>query len=124
MLAKVVEGRKIGRTLGFPTANLELLNPNEMPNDGVYAVDVSLMALNLQKRSPSETFRGVLNVGNRPTFGRSERIAEVHILDFAREIYGEILEITIRNFIRNERRFDKPEALKKQIEQDRAEARK
>jgi riboflavin kinase/FMN adenylyltransferase len=115
MLAKVVEGRKIGRTLGFPTANLELLNPDEMPSTGVYAVDVSLFG---------EQFRGVLNVGNRPTFGPSEKVAEVHILDFARDIYGEKLNINIRKFIRKERIFDTSEALKKQIEWDKTEARK
>jgi len=64
----------------------------------------------------------VLNVGNRPTFGTSEKIAEVHILDFAREIYGEILNLNIRKFIRHEQTFDTTEALKNQIEQDRDEA--
>ncbi|MCL2682910.1 MAG: riboflavin kinase [Bacteroidales bacterium] len=115
MLAKVIEGRKIGRTLGFPTANLEFFNSDKMPAPGVYAVDVTLR---------DELFRGVLSVGNRPTFGASEQVAEVHILDFARDIYGEILDITVRKFIRKERTFDTPEALKKQIEQDREEARK
>ncbi|MDR0437857.1 MAG: riboflavin kinase [Bacteroidales bacterium] len=115
MLAKVVEGRKVGRTLGFPTANLEFLNPDEMPESGVYAVDVNLR---------DEMLRGVLNVGNRPTFGASEKVAEVHILDFARDIYDENLDITIRKFIRKERTFETSEALKKQIEQDREEARK
>jgi len=115
MLAKVVDGRKIGRTLGFPTANLEFLDPNEMPTSGVYAVDVSL---------GDEVFCGVLNVGHRPTFGVSEMVAEVHILDFARDIYGEVLNLNIRKFIRKERTFNTPEALKKQIERDRIEARK
>jgi riboflavin kinase/FMN adenylyltransferase len=115
MLAKVIEGRKIGRTLGFPTANLELLNPDEMPENGVYAVDVTLN---------DENFIGVLNVGNRPTFGASEKTVEVHILNFAREIYGEILNIDIRKFIRAEQTFDSSEALKKQIEHDRDETRK
>jgi riboflavin kinase/FMN adenylyltransferase len=115
MLAKVIEGRKIGRTLGFPTANLEFLNPAELPENGVYAVDVNLQ---------NENFLGVLNIGNRPTFGTSEKTAEVHILDFAREIYGEILDIEIRKFIRNEKTFDSSEDLKKQIEADRDEARK
>jgi riboflavin kinase/FMN adenylyltransferase len=114
MLAKVIEGRKIGRTLGFPTANLDFFNPDEFPENGVYAVDVYLQ---------NERFQGVLNVGNRPTFGTSEKTAEVHILDFAREIYGENLDINIRKFIRNEQSFDTPEALKKQIEADRNEAR-
>lgn len=115
MLAKVVEGRKIGRELGFPTANLELFNADEMPENGVYAVDVRLQ---------NEMFLGVLNVGSRPTFGISERTAEVHILDFAREIYGETLELNLRKFIREEKTFDTPEALKKQIEQDKDNARK
>jgi riboflavin kinase/FMN adenylyltransferase len=113
MLAKVIEGRKIGRTLGFPTANLEILSPAEMPENGVYAVDVMLH---------DEKLLGVLNVGIRPTFGTSEKIAEVHILDFAREIYGEILNIDIRKFIRKEKSFDTPEELKKQIELDRDDA--
>jgi riboflavin kinase/FMN adenylyltransferase len=115
MIAKVIEGRKIGRTLGFPTANLEFLDPDELPENGVYAVDVKLQ---------NEFFLGVLNIGNRPTFGVSEKIAEVHILDFAQEIYGENLEVEIRKFIRKEKTFDTPEALKKQIEADRDEARK
>ncbi len=109
MLAKVVEGRKIGRSLGFPTANLEFLNLSEMPENGVYSVDVTIN---------NQLFRGVLNVGIRPTFGVSKRVAEVHILDFNQEIYNEILDISIRKFIRHERVFDTPEDLKKQIEQD------
>ena len=115
MLAQVVEGRKIGRTLGFPTANLILKNPEEMPENGVYAVDVILN---------NTTFCGVLNVGNRPTFGTSEKTVEVHILDFSRDIYGEFLDITIRNLIRREQTFDSPETLKIQIEQDIAMAQK
>jgi len=115
MLAKVVEGRKIGRTLGFPTANLEFLNSEETPENGVYAVDVIVQ---------NKAFLGVLNVGNRPTFGTSEKISEVHILDFNREIYGEILNINVRKFIRQEQTFDTPETLKKQIEQDRETVRK
>ena len=109
MLAKVIEGRKVGRTLGFPTANLEFLNSDEMPESGVYAVDVELQ---------NKIFRGVLNVGNRPTFGTSQKIAEVHILDFDQIIYGEILNLTIRKFLREERLFDTPEALAEQIKND------
>jgi len=109
MLATVIDGRKIGRELGFPTANLALSNPAEMPENGVYAVDVVVK---------NEKFLGILNVGNRPTFGTSERTAEVHILDFSQEIYGETLEISVRRFIREERFFDNPEDLRRQIEQD------
>ena len=111
MFATVIDGRKIGRELGFPTANLALSNPAEMPENGVYAVDVIVK---------NEKFLGILNVGNRPTFGTSERTAEVHILNFSQEIYGETLEITVRRFIREERFFDNPEDLKKQIELDMA----
>ena len=113
MFAKVVDGRKIGRTLGFPTANLEFLNAAEMPEPGVYAVDVTLN---------NQVFRGVLNVGNRPTFGASQKVAEVHILDFDQDIYGETLNIAIRQFLRHERLFDTPEALKEQIAKDKAAA--
>ncbi len=115
MLAKVIEGRKIGRTLGFPTANLEFQDEEDVPpQNGVYAVDV---------RYKDEKLLGVMNVGNRPTFGTSERTAEVHILDFARDIYGEMLDIQIRKFIRKEQVFDSTEALKKQIECDRLSVR-
>ena len=109
MFATVIDGRKIGRELGFPTANLALSNPAEMPEDGVYAVDVVVK---------NKTFLWILNVGNRPTFGTSERTAEVHILDFSQEIYGETLELIIKKFIRHEQIFDNPEDLKKQIQQD------
>ena len=114
MLAKVVSGRGIGRTLGFPTANLEFLTPDEMPASGVYAVDV---------QTGAETFRGVLNVGIRPTFGASERVAEVHILDFDQDIYNTTLELKNLQFLREERFFDTPEALIEQIRKDQAMAR-
>ena len=119
MLAKVVEGRKIGRTIGFPTANLDFFNPDEMPESGVYEVDVAPEGV-----PKEQVFRGVLNVGCRPTFGVSQKVAEVHILDFDQNIYGETLSINIRKFLRNERPFSTPEALKKQIEKDIAEAQK
>ncbi|MDR2908221.1 MAG: riboflavin kinase [Bacteroidales bacterium] len=113
MQAIVVEGRKIGRTLGFPTANLEFENSSQMPPNGVYAVDVIIN---------NQLFKGVLNVGIRPTFGASERVAEVHILDFNQIIYGRTIDITIRKFIRSEQTFDTPDALKQQIQKDKAQA--
>lgn len=115
MLATVVEGRKVGRMLGFPTANLVFQKKTQMPSKGVYAVEVHLK---------NEIFCGVMNVGCRPTFGTSDIVAEVHILDFARDIYGETLDIVVRKLIRKERCFPSPEALKKQIENDRVEAKK
>jgi riboflavin kinase/FMN adenylyltransferase len=86
-----------------------------MPEPGVYAVDVTLN---------NQLYRGMLNVGNRPTFGASRKVAEVHILDFDQDIYGETLSITIRKFLRSERAFPTPEALKQQIEHDKTEAAK
>jgi riboflavin kinase/FMN adenylyltransferase len=116
MLAKVVEGRKIGRTLGFPTANLEFLSADDKPHQsGVYVVDVGVDDL---------SFRGLLNVGVRPTFGVSEKIAEVHILNFDQNIYGKTLNIKILKYLREERAFDTPGALVEQINMDRIEALK
>jgi riboflavin kinase/FMN adenylyltransferase len=109
MLAKVVEGRKIGRKLGFPTANLEFLNPDEVPQSGIYSVDVQV---------DDQIFRGVLNVGTRPTFGVSEKVAEVHILNFDQCVYDQILDIRILKFLREERIFDTPQALANQINED------
>ena len=111
MLAKVVDGQKVGRTLGFPTANLAFFNPEEMPPSGVYAVEVCVK---------EQRFRGLLSVGVRPTFDTlpKEKLAEVHILDFDRDIYGEIIEISILRFIREVRRFDTAEELRAQIQRD------
>lgn len=110
MVGKVVEGEKRGKTLGFPTANLQI--PDGLyPKNGVYAVDVIWKQI---------SFQGLANIGFNPTFStRSEHISiEVYILNFNKEIYGEEVEIQFRKRIRDEIRFDSPLHLMEQIQKD------
>lgn len=114
ILGTVTTGRQVGRTLGFPTANLRAHN-EQFPPDGVYAVDIY---------RGQEVLRGVANIGVRPTVEKQgERVLEVHLLDFEEDIYGEDLEVVFTRFIRGERRFSGREELKDQIAQDVAAAR-
>jgi riboflavin kinase/FMN adenylyltransferase len=115
ILGTVVEGARLGRTLGFPTANLSAHN-EQFPPDGVYAVEA---------RRGGVTLRGVANIGVRPTVSHAagERLLEVHLFDFDQEIYGEDLEITFRRYLRPERKFASLEELRGQITRDVAEAR-
>jgi riboflavin kinase/FMN adenylyltransferase len=102
----VVEGLKLGRILGFPTANLRLPEI-QLPRDGVWVVEVDGI------------HRGVANLGCRPTVdGNEERLLEVHILDFEEDIYGKTLQIRFLHFLREIRKFDSLDALKAQIFRD------
>jgi riboflavin kinase/FMN adenylyltransferase len=115
ILGTVVEGRKLGRQLGFPTANLAAHN-EQFPPNGVYAVE----ALWRDKVYP-----GVVNLGFRPTIAQpgGERLLELHLFDFDQQIYGEDLEVRFRAFLRPERKFAGLEELRAQIAQDARSAR-
>ena len=110
----VVTGRGIGQGLGFPTANLRVSPQQALPADGVYAGRAHLGG----KARPSLT-----NVGVRPTFGAGERVVEVYVLDFGRELYGKELTVELVERLREERRFRDPEELRAQIAQDVQQAR-
>ncbi|OOR98438.1 riboflavin biosynthesis protein RibF [Haemophilus paracuniculus] len=109
---RVAHGNKLGRTIGFPTANI-MLNRLVTPIQGVYAVQI---------RTASGLFNGIANVGNRPTINGTKPLLEVHIFDFNQTIYGEAIEVIFRHKIRNEVKFPNFEALKQQIEQDYQQA--
>ena len=115
ILGTVEKGDGVGRQLGFPTANLNS-HHEAFPPDGVYATRVIVAG---------QTFTGVINLGRRPTFaGRShQRVLEVHILDFDRDIYGQEIEIIFNRKLRDEQKFDSVAALQKQIAADIATAR-
>jgi riboflavin kinase/FMN adenylyltransferase len=115
VLGTVVEGDRVGRKLGFPTANLSAHNEQYPPN-GVYAVEA--------KRG-DQMLPGVANIGVRPTVKNAggERLLEVHLFDFSEEIYGEDLEITFRKFLRPEQKFAGIEELRAQIQKDAEQAR-
>lgn len=106
----VVAGNHLGRTMGFATANMQLYEPLKLvPANGVYAVEVEVDGRN---------FRGMCNIGVRPTVGGAAQTIETHILDFDEDIYG--LPIGLRFFrrIRDERKFPSLDALKEQLARD------
>jgi riboflavin kinase/FMN adenylyltransferase len=113
MTGEVIEGRKLGRKLGFPTANLNPVDKFKLiPANGVYAVEV---------KTGRETKPGMLSIGTNPTVSADpgKRSVEVHIFDFNKDIYGQRAEVFFRYRLRDEIRFNNIEKLTEQMEQDR-----
>ena len=108
----VVEGNRVGRSIGFPTANLQLYEPLKLvPGNGVYLVDV---------RTLGGSFAGMCNIGIRPTLGEGKsRTIETNIFDFEEDIYGLDMELTFISKIRNEKKFDSLDSLSSQLSSDR-----
>jgi riboflavin kinase/FMN adenylyltransferase len=108
----VVSGKRLGRTIGFPTANMQLYEPLKLvPGNGVYFVRV---------RTLDRELYGMCNIGCRPTVSSgSSRTIETNIFGFEEDIYGLDIELTFVERIREERRFDSLEELKNQLEKDR-----
>jgi riboflavin kinase/FMN adenylyltransferase len=114
---RIVTGDRRGRQLGFPTANIHLnrRGSRNMPLTGVFAVQV----FGLER----EPLQGIANIGTRPTVGGTQPRFEVHILDFAGDLYGRHLQVELLSRLRDETRFESLEALKQQIRRDEARAR-
>jgi riboflavin kinase / FMN adenylyltransferase len=112
----VVKGQQVGRSIGFPTANLSISPQKFIPRRGVYRVGVE--GAGLEQRQ-----LGVMNIGCRPTVeGESETI-EVHLLDWSQDLYGHTVTVHLEQFLRPEQKFESLDALKAQIRQDCATAR-
>ncbi|WP_305840371.1 bifunctional riboflavin kinase/FAD synthetase [Photobacterium leiognathi] len=111
---RVSHGRKLGRTIDFPTANIPLKR-RVTPVSGVYAVEVYGAA--------SVPIMGVANVGNRPTVKGVRRQLEVHLFDFKADLYGRQLEVVLLHKLRDEKKFESFDVLKCQIERDAQTAR-
>ena len=105
---KVVHGNRLGRSIGFPTANI-WLPKNNLPIKGVFSVKISI--------DVSE-FEGIANIGIRPTVGGTSPVLEVNIFDFKKEIYGKRIKVEFVKKIRDEKKFDSLDDLKKQIAKD------
>jgi riboflavin kinase/FMN adenylyltransferase len=117
LIGTVVVGDKLGRTLGFPTANLSMLDSDKLiPASGVYAVHVLL-----QKGGQKREYKGMMNIGYRPTVNGKERRIEVHIFKFDEDIYNEILVVSLVAHTRKELKFAGLEALKTQLYKDKEE---
>ena len=111
---KVIQGNKLGRTIGYPTANLFIENENKLiPADGVYAVEVEL---------ENRKLMGMMNIGIRPTVDGKKRTIEVNIFNFDEDIYGKELRITLKKYLRSEIKFNGLDKLKAQLAKDKEEA--
>ena len=107
----VVHGFGVGRTLGFPTANLELAdNQKVVPGDGVYAVSASI---------GNDVYPAMLNIGTRPTFGVNNRTIELHIIGCDTDIYGSEVKVVFRQRLRAEQKFGSADELVGQLNADR-----
>ena len=115
ILGTVVSGAKLGRTIGFPTANLSAHN-EQFPPNGVYAI---------RARVGSNSHEGVANIGVRPTMDDATpgRLLEVHLFDFDHDLYGQDIEISFAKFLRPEQKFPDLDALRAQISADSTKAR-
>ena len=114
MSGQVVTGQKLGRTLGYPTANVDLRR-RQSPVMGIFAVRVHGLG--------SRIVDGVASVGTRPTFAGVKPLLEVHLFDFEKDIYGRYIHVDFISRLRDELKFDHVEDLVKQMDQDSAQAR-
>ena len=110
----VVRGQQIGRSIGFPTANIKVEDQYKLlPKDGAYAVQVQVNGLR---------YKAMLNIGDRPTVEGDKKTIEAHLIDFHGDLYGLELAIYFEAFLREEKKFDSLEALKNQLMLDREQA--
>lgn len=111
LTGNVVKGNQLGRTIGFPTANIEI--PEEyklIPKNGVYIVTANVLGQNVF---------GMMNIGVKPTLGENKLSIEVHLLDFDKDIYNQKIQVNLLERLRDEQKFESFEALKSQIELDK-----
>ncbi|ART80064.1 bifunctional riboflavin kinase/FAD synthetase [Oceanisphaera avium] len=113
LCGRVAHGAKLGRTIGFPTANVALKR-QVCPVSGVYAVELHV---------DDKVYPGVANIGNKPTVNGSQALLEVHLFDFSGDIYGKQVEVTLRKKLRSEQKFASFALLKEQIQHDAVAAR-
>ena len=111
----VIKGQQIGRSIGFPTANIHIPNDYKLiPKDGVYAVEASV---------DGTLYKAMLNIGNRPTVDGTKKTVEANLFDFQGDLYDKQITVYFHEFLREERKFDSLEALKAQLFQDQKSAR-
>jgi riboflavin kinase/FMN adenylyltransferase len=107
---RVIKGKGIGKAiLKIPTANLDINQRKILPKNGVYSCSVNIN---------DETFKGIMNIGNRPTVDNGNKSIEVHIINFDKNIYDHYIKVTFGSFIRDEKKFNSLEELKEQILKD------
>ena len=109
----VIEGNKLGRTIGYPTANLQIADEQKLiPANGVYAVEVKVEGFD-------KVYKGMMNIGVRPTIDGTNRVTEVNIFDFDETIYGKSVKVFLVKRLRSEIKFNGLDALKEQLAKDK-----
>ena len=107
---EIIKGKQLGRTIGFPTANIQIKESYKLiPKNGVYIV---------KSNYDGNTIFGMMNIGNRPTVNGENQTIEVNFFDFDEDIYNKIISIEILDFIREEQKFDSLDSLKSQLNKD------
>lgn len=118
---KVIKGDKIGRTIGFPTANLFIEETYKLiPGDGIYAVSIDFKSGRLK----GEKSKGMAYIGHRPTINGMTRNIEVNIFDFSDDIYAETIRLNFLEYLRDDKKFNSLDELKHQLQEDEKEARR
>ncbi|MEP7254601.1 MAG: bifunctional riboflavin kinase/FAD synthetase [Ferruginibacter sp.] len=113
---EVFHGDKIGRTIGYPTANLKSTDEEKIVlGDGIYAVYADV---------EEKSYKGMMSIGFRPTVNGKVRVTEVNLFDFAKEIYGETIRVYVKKYLRSEVKFNGLEELKEQLHKDKEESLK
>ena len=111
---QVVKGQQIGRSLGFPTANIHIAEDYKLlPRDGAYAVHAEVHSIR---------YKAILNIGDRPTVDGQKKTIEAHLIDFEGDLYGQELRVYFQEFLREEKKFESLDALKNQLVVDRERA--
>lgn len=123
---EVVEGKKLGRTIGYPTANIRLNDEEKLvPSNGVYAVKACIVSKMEDEKHSDKSFKpdlvGMMNIGVRPTVQGTHRTIEVNLFNFDREIYGETIRVYFFKRLRGEVKFESLDALKTQLAKDKKE---
>ncbi|MBA2499461.1 MAG: bifunctional riboflavin kinase/FAD synthetase [Chitinophagaceae bacterium] len=108
---EVIDGEKIGRQLGYPTANLKLNDAEKIiPGDGIYAV---------YAKFENTKYKGMMSIGFRPTMNGTKRVVEINLFDFNHHIYGKMLKVYVKKYLRAEVKFNSTEELVKQMDEDK-----
>ncbi|CAM1345425.1 bifunctional riboflavin kinase/FAD synthetase [Tenacibaculum amylolyticum] len=111
---KVVDGKKIGNTIGFPTANIEIAEDYKIiPKAGVYVVKAIIA---------EQSYFGMMNIGNRPTLNGDSQTIEVNFFDYSGDLYGTYINVELLYFLREEQKFDSIEALTNQLKADKVQS--
>lgn len=113
---KVIHGNKLGRTLGYPTANLQPQDDDKLlPAHGIYAVHARI-------EGSDELHQGMMSIGVRPTIGGTDRVIEVNLFNFDRDVYGRHIRVYVNHFLRPEVKFENLEQLTQQLHKDKTDS--